>query len=229
MLLFFRLFSLASMCSFADHFLYANHQHVVCNVGSQQIRPLTYRPVEYRRHHHHHLHLPAPLYFSSPSTQGHAGWPLWRLSSSGWGTFSLQPLGPAAEFSRGGGPGWLQLVSAWQHCPVDWSRRGRLRRRHQGVPGPVSWNAAVQPCRLQTVRPGWMKLRIPRMCFIMWYLLMLVKHYTVFANVGRLAAGLMYTVWFSVLVNVVRKYFATKSPRWKPQRWLTHNTEFSQK
>lgn len=105
-------------------------------------------------------------FFSSSFTQGYVGWPLWCLPGSCWGAFTIQPLGPGAEASRGGCPGWLQLLSARKHCPLDWSWRRCLWRCHQGVPGPVSRHTAIQPLRLQTVTGDWEKPRESRMCLI---------------------------------------------------------------
>lgn len=104
--------------------------------------------------------------FSSSFTQGYVGWPLWCLPGSCWGAFTIQPLGPGAEASRGGCPGWLQLLSARKHCPLDWSWRRCLWWCHQGVPGPVSCHTAIQPLHLQTVMGDWEKPRKSRICLI---------------------------------------------------------------
>lgn len=96
-----------------------------------------------------------PFHCAICSTQGHAGGPFWCLPGPGRGALPIQPVGPGAEASRGGGRGRLQLLSAGQHRALDrpWCRR--LRWCHQGVPGPMPRCPEIQPLWPQTVKNDW--------------------------------------------------------------------------
>lgn len=109
-------------------------------------------PSELQSHHSNIKPFPSP---PTLSTQGHAGRALWCLPGPGRGALPVQPVGPGVEAGRGCRPGRLQLIGTGQHRPLDRPRRRRVRRRHQGVPGPVPRHTAIQPLQPQTVKGDW--------------------------------------------------------------------------